>query len=98
VFTSIANQGLIAQAATQRALDLRRAFIAAQNFYAWISGVSDAELTSIGFTSGDISLMRSMAADVNALSNVYHGLAPGGAYVLPYPFINSSTLVIGAQP
>ncbi len=97
MFTAIANQGLIAQAATQRALAVRNDITAAQGFYAWISGQADADLTGIGFTAGDISLMRSMAADLNALGNIYHGLAPGGAYVLPYSFINSSTLVIGAQ-
>jgi hypothetical protein len=97
MFTAIANQGLIAQAATQRALAVRNDILAAQNFYGWISAQADADLTGIGFSAGDIGLMRSMAADLNALSNVYHGLAPGGAYVLPYSFINSSVMVIGAQ-
>lgn len=97
MFTVTANQGLIAQAATQRALAVRNDIIAAQNFYAWLSGQADTDLTGIGFSTGDLGLMRSMAADLNALGNVYHGLAPGGSYALPYPFVNSSTLVIGAQ-
>jgi hypothetical protein len=97
VFTAIANQGLIAQAATQRALAVRDAILAAQNFYAWISAQADGDLTGIGFAAGDVSLMRSMAADLNALANIYHGLAPGGSYQLPYAFANSSTMVIGSQ-
>lgn len=97
MFTAIANPGLIAQSAMQRATAVRDGIINAQNFYAWLSAQSDGDMTGIGVTSGDLSLMRSMAADLNAFGNIYHGLAPGGAYVLPYPFVNSSTQVIGAQ-
>jgi hypothetical protein len=97
MFTAIANPGLIASAATQRAVAVRDSVISAQNFYAWLSAQSDGDMTGIGVTTGDLALMRSMAADLNALGNIYHGLAPGGAYVLPYSFVNSSTQVIGAQ-
>jgi hypothetical protein len=97
MFTPIANQGLIAQAATQRALDLRTAVTNAQNFYAWISAQTDGDLTGAGFAAADISFMRSMAADLNALGNVYRGLAPGGSYTLPFNFSLSSMQVIGAQ-
>lgn len=97
MFTAIANQGLIAQNATTIARSIRNDLDAAAHFYAWVSAQSDGDLTGIGFIAGDISFMRSMAADLNALGNVYRGLAPGGSYVLPYPFVNSSTQVIGAQ-
>ena len=97
MFTAIANPGLIAQAAMSRALAVRNDIIAAQSFYAWLSAVADGDLTGIGMVQGDVTLMRGMAADLNAIGNIYHGLAPGGAYVLPFPFVNSSTLVIGAQ-
>jgi hypothetical protein len=97
VFTAIANPGLIAQSAMQKAVNVRNDIIAAQNFYAWLSAQSDGDMTGIGVTAPDLQLMRSMAADLNAFGNIYHGLAPGGSYVLPYPFVNSSTQVIGAQ-
>jgi hypothetical protein len=95
LFTAAANPGLIAASAMAKATSLRTDIIAAQSFYAWLSAQSDNDMTTAGVTASDLSLMRSMAADLNALGNVYHGLAPGGAYVLPYPFINSSVLVIG---
>lgn len=97
MFTAIANPGLIAAAATQRAVAVRDSVTAAQNFYNWIAAQSDGDMTGIGVTSGDLALMRSMAADLNALANIYHGLPPGGSYTLPYAFVNSSTQVIGAQ-
>lgn len=97
MFTAIANPGLIATNATAVARNVRDGLIAAQNFYAWLAAQSDGDMTGIGVTAGDLSLMRSMAADLNAFSNIYHGLAPGGSYVLPYAFANSSTQVIGAQ-
>jgi hypothetical protein len=97
MFTAIANPGLIAQNATTVARNVRDGLTAAQNFYAWLSAQSDGDMTGIGVTTGDLALMRSMAADLNAYSNVYHGAAPGGSYVLPYSFANSSTQVIGAQ-
>jgi hypothetical protein len=97
MFSATANQPQIAQNAVQVARTMRDAAVSAQNFYAWISGQADADLTGINFTEPDIVLMRSMAADLNAFANVYHGQAPGGNYVLPYPFVNSSTIIIGAQ-
>lgn len=97
MFSAIANPGLIAQSASACARNTRDALVAAQNFYAWLSAQSDGDMTGIGVSAGDLSLMRSMAADLNAYANIYHGLAPGGAYVLPYAFVNSSTQVIGAQ-
>lgn len=97
LFSGVANQGLIAQTASQRAFAVRDALTSAQEFYAWISAQADADLTAIGFSATDISFMRSMAADLNALGNIYHGLAPGGSYVLPFPFVNSSVQVIGVQ-
>ena len=97
MFSALANPGLIASAAMQRAVAVRDAVIGAQNFYAWISAQSDGDMTGIGVTAGDLSLMRSMAADLNAYGNIYHGQPPGGSYVLPYLFVNSSTQVIGVQ-
>lgn len=97
MFTAIANPGLIANAAMQRALAVRDSVIAAQNFYNWIAAQSDGDMTGIGVTSGDLLLMRSMAADLNAYANIYHGLAPGGSYTLPYSFVLTSTQVIGVQ-
>lgn len=97
MFTAIANPGLIAQSATACARNVRNDLVAAQNFYAWLSAQSDADMTGIGVTANDLLLMRSMAADLNAYANIYHGLAPGGSYVLPYTFALTSTQVIGAQ-
>lgn len=97
MFTALANPGLIAQAATTCARNTRDSLIAAQNFYNWIAAQSDGDMTGIGVTSGDLLLMRSMAADLNAYANIYHGLAPGGSYVLPYSFVLTSTQVIGVQ-
>lgn len=97
MFTAIANPGLIATAATACARNVRDGLVQAQNFYAWLSAQSDLDMTGIGVTAGDLALMRSMAADLNAYSNIYHGLAPGGSYALPYTFVSSSTQVIGAS-
>lgn len=97
MFTAAANPGLIAQNATTVARNVRDSLIAANNFYAWLAAQSDGDLEGITIGAGDIALMRSMAADLNAYGNIYHGLAPGGSYTLPYAFINSSTQVIGAQ-
>lgn len=97
MFTATANQGLIAQNAVSVARGMRDSVTNAQNFYAWISAQADGDLTGINFSAPDIQLMRSMAADLNAFGNVYHGLAPGGAYVLPYPFMNTSAQIVGGQ-
>lgn len=96
MFTANANMGLTAQSASNKARAVRDSLTDAQEFYAWISAQADDDLTTLGFSANDIGFMRSMAADLNAFANVYHGLAPGGAYVLPYPFANSSAQIIGA--
>lgn len=95
LFTAVSNPGLITQNATQAAKDVRNSLVAAVNFYNWLAAQSDNDLTGAGISATDLSFMRSMAADLNAYSNVYHGQPPGGAYVLPYAFANSSTEVIG---
>lgn len=97
MFTATANQGLIAANAVSVARGMRDAVTNAQEFFAWISAQADGDLTGINFSEPDILLMRSMAADLNAFGNVYHGVAPGGAYVLPYPFVNTSTQIVGGQ-
>jgi len=97
LFTAVSNAGLVTQNATEVARNVRDALTAAVNFYAWLSAQSDGDLQGASISTGDIAFMRSMAADLNAFANIYHGQAPGGNYVLPYPFVNSSTEVIGAQ-
>lgn len=94
IFTASANPGLIAQGAAQRAKAVRDALNDAQNFFAWISAQSDADLQTLGLSEDDITRMKSMAADLSALNTIYHGTPPPASYNLPYPFINSSTLVI----
>jgi hypothetical protein len=97
LYTGVANPGLILSDASAVASGVRSSLQNAVNFYLWISAQSDVDLNAAGVAESDVSFMKSMAADLNAFNNVYRGQAPGGAYVLPYAFANSSTQVIGSS-
>ena len=101
LFTATANLGLIAQDAVQVARGVRSALTGdrgAENFFAWISAQADADLTGIGFSSSDVSAMKSMAADLSAFAAIYRGSQPPISYPqlsAAYAFENSSTQIIG---
>jgi hypothetical protein len=67
------SAGLVASRAVDRLLSLRKALEDCANFYAWLTAITDGELSGIGFTAADISAMRSAVADANELAVLYKG-------------------------
>jgi hypothetical protein len=55
------------------AIDLRQRFRDAQNFKVWLDAEVDADLTARGYTSNDIARLRSAAADMDKLAQIYFG-------------------------
>lgn len=90
----------VAAMAQSRLRDLRQALRAAQDLQAWLSGLSVADLTGIGFTTEDAQDIKSAVADAAALTSLYDTGLPPASYPQPpsaYHYGASQTLVIGPQ-
>jgi len=91
------NAGLTAGNAQSLCQRVRDAIIEAHGFYNWLSAQSDTELTGIGFAAGDVSLLRSAFADLDALWLLYNGQPAPPTYNITgtYNFSSSSRPIIG---
>lgn len=59
--------------------NLHQAFLQADVLKAYFDATVDADLVSMGFTSGDVSVMKSAFADLAQLATLYRGGATLGA-------------------
>jgi hypothetical protein len=83
--------------AVARLQALRRALEDCQDMNQWLAGLSQADLTNIGFAAGDANTLKSAFADAGALQQLYDlGTLPG-TYTLPYTFGASQRAVLGPQ-
>ncbi len=96
LFGNLITEQLVIAHAVNIFSALRTAMHDAQSFYLWVSAQSDADLEALGFSSGDVSTLKSAAADANELAVLYTG-GSLGSYTLPYNFSASQRLVIGPQ-
>lgn len=68
--------------------------------HAWSSGISTADLETLGFTASDAAALLTASNDANAIASIYStGLPPTG-YPQPsgaYPYAASQAEVIGPQ-
>lgn len=53
-------------------VQLRNDLAACVQFKGWLDSVNDAFLTGLGYTAGDITLLRGSFTDLVALSNIAH--------------------------
>jgi hypothetical protein len=91
------NAGMTASNAQQLAQRVRDALTSAHGFQTWVSAQSDTELQGIGFAAGDVSLLRSCFADLDALYLLYNGQPAPPTYGITgtYNFGQSTRPVIG---
>lgn len=61
------------------ALSLRTTFDGVRNFKIWLDTQTDPVLTALGYSSGEIATLRSAAADMDQLRQIYEGLANLGS-------------------
>lgn len=61
--------------AAQLALTLRTNFDAIRNFKIWLDTKVDNDLTTLGYSAGEVATLRSAVADMDELRRVYEGLA-----------------------
>lgn len=95
-----ANVGTIVNRATQFLINLRDTFEQVSDLEAWLSAQSDADLEALGFSAGDLSMLRSALADANALGLIYTTGLPPGTYPQPasaYIYATSQRAIIGPQ-
>lgn len=95
-----ANTGTIVNRATQFLINLRETFVDISQLQAWMSAQSDGDLEALGFTAGDLSMLRSALADANALGLIYTTGLPPGTYPQPasaYVYATSQRAIIGPQ-
>lgn len=95
MFAGNATMVTVAQTAGQRCLALRTAFEGITDFENWLTAQADADLTALGFSTQDITFLRSAFADLNDLATKYNGGA--GTIALPYNYTVNSKQVIGPQ-
>lgn len=57
------------------ALDIRDGLAAAAGLKAWLDTQPDANLTALGYTTGEVAILKSAMADLNQLNSIYTGAA-----------------------
>lgn len=68
------------------------------NFGNWLAAQADSDLTTLGFTSSDITFLRGAFADLAALSAITNNGLPPGTYPQPastYPYLVNAKQLIG---
>lgn len=65
--------------AGQLALTLRDTLLAIRTFKAWLDSKTDPELTALGFSAGDVTLLRNSYTDLDNLAQVSAGLRTQGS-------------------
>lgn len=96
------STNMTAQSVTQRVQALLRnlhdALDDVQSLYYWSSGLSQADLTAIGFSAADASTILSAISDANAVSQIFRTGLPPATYPQPasaYPYMASQNQVVG---
>lgn len=56
------------------AIQLRNDLYACTQFKAWLDSVNDAYLTGLGYSAGDITILRGSFVDLTKLHNIAHAL------------------------
>lgn len=95
-----ANVGTIVNRSTQFMINLRDTFEEITDMEAWVSAQSDADLEALGFSAGDLSMLRSALADAAALGLIYTTGLPPGTYPQPssaYVYATSQRAIIGPK-
>jgi hypothetical protein len=95
-----ANISTIVNRATQFMVNLRDNFKEIADLEAWISAQSDADMEALGFSAGDLSMVRSALADANALGLIFSTGLPPGTYPQPgtaYVYATSMRAIIGPR-
>lgn len=100
VFSSI-TQAQVVQLVQQRLLALRAALDGVNDLFGWTSGVSAADLVTLGFSQADAGQILSAVADAHAEYLVHTtGQAPSTYPQVtgtPYVYAASQRLVLGPQ-
>ena len=95
-----ANVGTIVNRSTQFMINMRDNFEEIIDMFEWVSAQSDGDLEALGFTAGDLSMLRSALADANAMAQIYLTGLPPGTYPQPasaYIYATSMRAIIGPQ-
>ena len=98
MFASQETLNGVAQQAINVLKNLRSALEDVADYYGWLSGQTDDQLTGLGFSTSDISELRSGIADGNAFSVLYDTGLPPSTYPQPsesYVYGASQRIVIG---
>lgn len=95
-----ANVDTVVNRSQQFMINLRDTFESIADMQAWVVAQSDADMESIGFTAGDLSMLRSALADAAALGLIYTTGLPPGTYPQPasaYVYASSQRQIIGPK-
>jgi hypothetical protein len=95
-----ASVDTIVNRATQFMVNLRDTFTEIEDLDNWMVAQSDADLEALGFTAGDLSMLRSALADANALAQICNTGLPPGTYPQPpsaYVYAASMRQIIGPR-
>lgn len=60
--------------AAQLALTLRTNFDGIRHFKIWLDTKTDPELVALGYTGGEVTILRSATGDMDQLRQIYEGL------------------------
>lgn len=92
-----ANQETLANVALRAqfvCLQLRQAMENMANFASWLAAQTNTDLSSLGFTTQDITFLRSAFHDFTSLNAINHGQADPNNIPLPYDFtVNVKELI-----
>lgn len=100
MFAGQENLTLVATQAINRLRALRDALDAIEDFQAWLTTQTTAQLTGLGFSATDVSELQSAMADANAMNDLYNTGLPPSTYPQPtsaYVYGASQRIVIGPQ-
>ena len=76
------------------ALTVREAFRTVQVFQAWLLTQPDANLTALGYTSGEVANLKSAFTDLDKLRTIYEGTA---TQTPAYDFRTFAKLLVGVR-
>lgn len=94
------NVSTIVNRTTQFFINLRDTFESIADMEAWMSAQSDGDLEGLGFTAGDLSMIRAALADANAIGLIFTTGLPPGTYPQPpsaYIYAASVRAIIGPK-
>lgn len=100
MFNTGLSQAQVLANIQSKLIALRAALEAVQDLESWASGVSAADLVSLGFSTADANTLLSAMADANAVAQVYSTGQPPSTYPQAssaYVYAASQRQVIGPQ-